>query len=130
MIFLARDAKNTKGYPVNLVDNQFSKASIIPRKDLLKQKVRGSKKIFPFATTFNPNLLDLNWIIKKHLHFFVSKPKLKEFFPNHSIIPSYRSSKNLKEILAPAKFEPATSQNTSPLKGGCFKCDNNRWDLC
>ena len=45
-----------QGYLANLVDGQFSKVSIIPRKDLLKQKVRASKKIFPFVTTFNPNL--------------------------------------------------------------------------
>ena len=93
-----------QGYSVNLVDNQFAKALIIPRKELLKQKVRASKKIFPLVTTFNPLLPDLNHIIKKHLHFLESNPKLKELFPKNSIIPSYRRSKSLKEILAPSKF--------------------------
>ena len=63
-----------QGYPANLVDKQFSKALTIPRKELLKQKVRASKKIFPFVTTFNPMLPDLNYIIKKHLHFLESNP--------------------------------------------------------
>ena len=115
-----------QGYPVNLVDNQFSKALTITRKDLLKQKVRASKKIFPFVMTFNPMLPDLNYIIKKHLHFLESNPKLKELFPKNSIIPSYGRSKNLKEILAPSKFESTPSQRVSSPAGGCFKCDKNR----
>ena len=119
-----------QGYPVNLVNDQFSKASLIPRKDLLKQKVKASKSIFPFVTTFNPNLPNLNYIIKKHLHLLESDPKLKEFFPKNSIIPSYRRSKNLKEILAPSKFEPRESQNNNSPEGGCFKCDKSRCDLC
>ena len=119
-----------QGYSVNLVVNQFAKALIIPRKELLKQKVRASKKIFPLVTTFNPLLPDLNYIIKKHLHFLESNPKLKELFPKNSIIPSYRRSKNLKEILAPSKFASATSQNTNSCAAGCFKCDKNRCDLC
>ena len=119
-----------QGYSVNLVDNQFAKALIIPRKELLKQKVRAPKKIFPLVTTFNPMLPDLNHIIKKHLHFLESNPKLKELFPKNSIIPSYRRSKSLKEILAPSKFASATSQNTNSCAAGCFKCDKNRCDLC
>ena len=113
-----------QGYPVKLVDNQFLKALTIPRKDLLKQKlVRASKKIFPFVMTFNPMLPNLNYIIKKHLHFLESNPELKELFPKNSIIPSYRRSKNLKEILAPSKLESAPSQRISSPAGGCFKCD-------
>ena len=119
-----------QGYPMNLVNDQFSKASLIPRKDLLKQKVKASKGIFPFVTTFNPNLPNLNHIIKKHLHLLESNPKLKEFFPKNSIIPSYRRSKNLKEILAPSKFEPRELQNNNSPEGGCFKCDKSRCDLC
>ena len=119
-----------QGYSVSLVDNQFSKALIIPRKELLKQKVKASKKIFPFVTTFSPMLPDLNYIIKKHLQFLESNPKLKELFPKNSIIPSYRRSKNSKEILAPSKLEFTTSQNTNSLVEGCFKCNKNRCDLC
>ena len=119
-----------QGYPVNLVDNQFLKALTIPRKDLLKQKFRASKKIFPFVTTFNPMLPDLNYIIKKHLHFLASNPRLRELFPKNSIISSYRRSKNLKKILAPSKFESTHSQRISSPAGSCFKCDKNKCDLC
>ena len=75
-------------------------------------------------------LPDLNYIIKKHLHFLESNPKLNELFPKNSIIPSYHRSKNLKEILAPSKFESTPSQRVTSPVGGCFKCDKNRCDLC
>ena len=80
--------------------------------------------------TFNLLLPDLNHIIKKNLHFLESNPKLKELFPKNSIIPSYPRSKNLKEILAPSKFQSTSSQRASSPAAGCFKCDKNRCDLC
>ena len=51
--------------------------------------------------SFNPNLPDVGNIIRKHLFILQTNPKLKELFPRGSIIPSFRRSKNLKELLAP-----------------------------
>ena len=119
-----------QGYPANLVNDQFSKVSIIPRKDLLKHKVRASQKIFPLVTTFNPNLPNINYIIKKHLHLLESNTKLRDLFPTNSFIPAYCRSKNLKESLAPSKYVTRNTQNTNSLEGGCYKCDKSRCDLC
>ena len=59
--------------------------------------------LFPFVTTFNQNLPDVGRIIKKNLHILDSNLKLKELFPPNSIFyPSFRRSKNLKELLAPS----------------------------
>jgi len=55
-----------QGYPSRLVDDQFSKAFTISRSDLLKPSWKVTKKLFPFVTTFNPNLADVGRIIKKH----------------------------------------------------------------
>ena len=83
-----------QGYPVNLVDSQFSKALIIPRTELLKQKVRASKKIFPFVTTFNPLLPDLNYIIKKTSTFLGIQPKIKRAVSQK--IPSFHRTADPK----------------------------------
>ena len=57
-----------QGYPSKLVDDQvddqFSKASTISRSDLLKPSRKATKKLFPFVTTFNPNLPDVGRIIR------------------------------------------------------------------
>jgi len=68
-------------------------------------KKKKKKKLFPFVITFNPNLPDVGHIIRKHLPILQSNPKLKELFLWSSIIPSFRQSKNLKELLAPSRFK-------------------------
>ena len=77
-IFLAKRITEYKGYLINqgnapkLVDSQFSKAFTILRSDLLKLRRKGMKTLFPFVTTFNPNLPDVGHIIKRHLHIIES----------------------------------------------------------
>ena len=117
-----------QGYPAELVSREFSIAASTPRNDLLKTKIRESKKIFPFVLTYNPNLPPLNGLIKKHFHFLLSSPKLKELFPPKSIISSFRRSKNLKEILAPSKCRKGPSQSVPTA--GCFTCNKTRCNLC
>ena len=119
-----------QGYSAKLVNDQFSRALAIPRKDLLRPKEKPSKKLFPFVVTYNPNLPSIGGIIRKHLHLLESNPKLREFFPKNSIIPSFRRTKNLKEILAPSKFNSNDLHESNSNENGCFKCDKTRCDLC
>ena len=119
-----------QGYPADLVSREFSRAASIPRNDLLKAKVRESKKIFPLVLTYNPNLPPINGLIRKHFHLLLSSPKLKELFPPKSIISSFRRSKNLKEILAPSRCRKGSSQSVEVPTAGCFTCDKTRCDLC
>ena len=39
-------------------------------------------------------------------------------------------SMDLKEVLAPSKLRLSSAVNQTVNKGGCFKCDKNRCDLC
>ena len=119
-----------QGYPADLVSREFCRAASIPRNDLLKAKVRESKKIFPLVLTYNPNLPPINGLIRKHFHLLLSSPKLKELFPPKSIISSFRRSKNLKEILAPSRCRKGSSQSVEVPTAGCFTCDKTRCDLC
>ena len=119
-----------QGYPEELVSREFSRAASIPRNDLLQAKVRDSKKIFPFVLTYNPNLPSINGLIKKRFHFLLSSPKLKELFPPNSVISSFRRSKNLKEILAPANCRKSSPESITLPSAGCFTCNKTRCDLC
>ena len=69
-------------------------------------------------------------IIRKHLSILHSNPKLKELFPRGSVIPAFRRSKNLKELLAPSRFKIAEESQINHHNNGCFKCGRNRCDLC
>ena len=59
-----------------------------------------------------------------------SSPLIAEIFPAKSVFPAYRRTKNLKEILAPSKFQTSPATNQTVNEGGCFKCEKNRCDLC
>ena len=119
----------TRAIPLNFSD-QFSKASAIPRNDLLRTRGKETEKLFPFVITFNPNLPDVGNIIRKHLFILQTNPKLKELFPRGSIIPSFRRSKNLKELLAPFCLKTVNEGQTIHHNNDCFKCKRNRCDLC
>ena len=119
-----------QGYPSNLVNDQFSKASAISRNDLLRTRGKEAKKLFPFVITFNPNLPNVGNIIRKHLFILKSNPKLKDLFPQGSLIPAFHQSKNLKELLAPSRFKTAEEGQTSHHNNGCFECDRHRCNLC
>ena len=133
--FLAeRTAENkgyllNQGYPSKLVNNQFSKAFAISGNYWVRTREKEAKKLFPFVITFNPNLPDVDNIIRKHLFILQSNPKLKELFPRGSVIPAFRRSKNLKELLAPSRLKTAV-EGRPDHNNGCFKCDRNRCDLC
>ena len=118
-----------QGYPKTLVKRQFLKAWAIPRDDLLLPRTRENRKLFPLVMTLNPHLPNIGYVIRKHLHLLQSNPKLREFFPSNSIIPSFRRTKNLKEILAPLKYRTRVEQETNET-GGCIKCKRSRYDLC
>ena len=79
--------------------------------------------------TFNPHLSNIGYVIRKHLHLLQSNPKLREFFPSNSIIPSFRRTKNLKEISAPSKYRTRVEQETNET-GGCIKCKRSSCNLC
>ena len=127
--FFAERTAEYKGYLLNqglsskLVKDQFSKASAIFRNDLLRTRGKEAKKLIPFVITFNPNLPDVGNIVRKHLFILQSNPKLKELFSRGSVIPAFRRSKNLKELLVPSRFKIAEEGQTSHHNNGCFECD-------
>ena len=86
--------------------------------------------IFPLVLDYNPILPDIQNIIKKHFHLLRSSPQITEIFPAKSVFPAYRRTKNFKEVLASSKFRPSSAVNQTANKGGRFKCDKNRCDLC
>ena len=79
--------------------------------------------------TFNPNLLNIDIIIKKHLHLLESCPKLKKFF--YRILLSRLSEyQKILEILVPSRFKTKLSQHTQTFALRSFKCYRNSCDLC
>ena len=114
------------GYNPRLVSQQFEKAKSISRETLLQPQPKESKKIFPLVLDFNPRLPSIGKIIRKHKHLIYDSPSLKEIFPVGSIIPAFRRSKNIKEILS---SKPREQHRAPDNQQGCFKC-TAKCDLC
>ena len=62
-------------------------------------------------------------IIKKYKHLIYNSPSLINIFPIGSIIPAFRRTKNIKEILRKKQHRAPDNQR------GCFKC-TAKCDLC
>ena len=117
-----------RGYNPGKVQKQFNKAKLIPRENLLTPKTREEKKIFPLVIDFNPRLPNIGKIFSSHTHLIYNSPFLAKIFPKGSIIPSFRRTKNIKEILASSKNSNHSTSETA-LDQGCFKC-TRKCDLC
>ena len=82
--------------------------------------------IFPLVLDFNPRLPSIGKIIRKHKHLIYNSPSLKNIFPVGSIIPAFRRTKNIKEILS---SKPREQHRAPDNQRGCFKC-TAKCDLC
>lgn len=117
-----------EGYKPSHIDKGFRRAALTNRTDLLKPKFKPIKKKYPLVLDFNPRLPDISKILKKHIHLISDFPALRKIFPKRSIIPAFRRTENLKELIAPSKFKAQTPpMRTTNL--GFFTCDN-KCDLC
>ena len=126
---ITKTAAKSQNYPAELVDKQFDKSLSISKSELLSIKVKPDKKVFPLVLDYNPVLPDIQKVIKNHFHLLQFSPEVKEIFPSKSIFPAYRRTKNLKELLAPSKFQVTSCRNQREENGGCSKC-NKKCDLC
>ena len=92
---------------------------------MLVCNTKQSKKVFPLVLDYNPSLPSIGKILHSHRHLIYNSPSLAEIFPKGSIIPSFRRTKNIKEILA----GPRRTNLNDKVRLGCFKC-KGKCDLC
>lgn len=115
-----------QGYPKSLIKGKFNKAFSVNRGDLLKPSAKEGKKIIPLVLDYNPRLPDISAIINKHCNLIYNAPLLQQTFPPKSLVPSFRRTKNLKELIAPSRFRPT---GNALEQGKCFRCAK-KCDLC
>ena len=114
-----------RGYNPSQVKQQFEKVKSIPRENLLVPSTKQSKKVFPLVLDFNPSLPSIGKILNSHRHLIDNSLSLSKIFPKGSIIPSFRRTKNIQEILA----RPRRTNLDHSERQGCFKC-KGKCDLC
>ena len=121
-----------QNYDIKFVDKQFEKAMQRGRSDILKLENKFKKETIPLVLEYNPRLPNVSKIIKRHRHLIDSLAGLQEIFPAGSIIPAYRRTKNLKDLLAPSRFKVNViniNNNVVLDVVGYIKC-KRKCDLC
>jgi len=119
-----------QNYDLNLINKQFQRVHNLPRDELLcnREKIATPRKC-PLVLDYNPILPDISKILRKHSHLLSSNPALKEIFPVGSIIPAYRRTKNLKELVSPSKLKDLNTINVEEGAEKYSRCDK-KCDLC
>ena len=82
--------------------------------------------MFPLVLDFNPRLPSIGKIIRMHKHLSHDSPSLKEIFPVGSIIPAFRRTKHIMEIVS---SKPREHHRAPDNQQSCFKC-TAKCDLC
>ena len=100
-----------RGYDANDVQQQFNKANVKSREELLqpKQKSHSPATIIPLVMEYNPNLPNIRNIINKYLPILYSSPRMVEIFSWGSVIPVFCKYKSLKAILSKPSKKNANS---------------------
>ena len=122
--FIARDCKPRK------VRKQFSdirNISSISREEARQPKTH-NERFFTSCNLimqYNPLLLNIKTIIKKHLPVLHSNQNMLEIFSSNTINVTYKGGKNSRELISPSLFPRVHNQHSSSSE----KCQK-RCDIC
>ena len=113
-----------RNYKPKVVEKHFSEISKLPRAEAgqTKPKQQANDRIL-LATTYNPMLLNMRSLIKKHLFVLHSDSDLKNIFPGNSMCTVIKRNRNLKEILSPSLYTKNKKEKKSYVIKNCGKFD-------
>ena len=92
-----------------------------------KKDENQNKTCTPLVIDDNPALPPMTKIINKHKNILSLDGELTKVIPKDSIFVSYRSPRNIKDLLISSKLKNY-DQHTEHIENGCFKC--NKCYLC
>ena len=117
-----------RGYNEKMIGDSFKKAEEIERRQLYKKKDENiNKTCTPLVIDDNPTLPPMTKIINKHKNILSLDGELLKVIPKDSIFVSYRSPKNIKDLLISSRLKNIDQQSEN-IENGCFKC--NKCYLC
>jgi hypothetical protein len=113
-----------RGYKRNFVNKQIERAANIPRNIALQTKGKAPNDRIPFVITYNPVLPNITNILRKHFNTLQSSNRCKTIFSSSPLV-SFRRSSTLRDILVRAQLPNNTSNQSSSLQPGSFRCGSN-----
>ena len=112
-----------RDYKPSLVDEQFRKITKISREDARNSKPKTNEvSKIKSVTKYNPRLLKIDGIIKKHISILQSDDALKTVFPKDYFRTIYKRNRNLNELVVPSVYPKKINTRISSISS-CNNCD-------
>ena len=112
-----------RDYKPSLVDEQFRKITKISREDARNSKPKTNEvSKIKSVTKYNPRLLKIDGIIKKHISILQSDDALKSVFPKDYFRTIYKRDRNLNELVVPSVYPKKIKTRISSISS-CNNCD-------
>ena len=87
-----------RGYGNTFLDSQFKRATNISRTEALHTNRHDSIDRLPFVVTYNPSLLHISNILRKHFHILLSSKRCREVFKRPPIVAYRRDHSAVDKI--------------------------------
>ena len=112
---------SARGYPLNLIEEQVSKARNFVQGTNIRRKEKGDVTVL--LATYHPALDSLKDILKKHFYLIQADPEMKSVFSKPPMVSS-RNPNTIKNTPVRAKLPPEVR------KKGSFRCNGSRCQIC
>ena len=109
-----------------MVRSAIERASKLDRLEVLKRVVKTESKRVIMVLRYNPKLISVSTVIKKHWSSMTKDPILKKIFPEPPML-AFKQPSNLRSMLVRAKH-PSKLKATRKLLGK-HQC-NKSWKIC
>ena len=93
-----------RGYNETFIENEFSQIAKLERKTVLARKTKSKREVTAWVVDYNPRLPSLNKFIKKSLSKLYEDEKMRQCFPEGSLLVSHKKAPNLKQILVDQRY--------------------------
>ena len=93
-----------RGYNETFIENEFSQIAKLERKTVLARKTKSKREVTAWVVDYNPRLPSLNKFIKKSLSKLYEDEKMRQCFPEGSLLFSHKKAPNLKQILVDQRY--------------------------
>ena len=122
-----------QGYPLKLINEQYSKALTISREELLFSDKKKKKKVMvaPLVVTFNPGNPPFQSWIRENLPILHEDDRLKKALPSISVVT--RQAKNIEKYVVKSrhwKNQKSPPSNTHLPPAGNYKLHSKNCVTC
>ena len=120
-----------RGHDLKSVRKCFNDIGNISRANARKKVTsRNEKSLVVFSTSYNPHGPNVNKILRKNIHLLQNNDRLKEIFPEGTLLVANKREKNLQELLMRSDPYNVKADHQTQEPQGYHRCSYVNCDSC